>query len=267
MTNDQSGCCWMCGAPADSREHIFKARDLKRFFDEDGYAPEALPFHFSVGGHRRIPGPKSDRMKFPSIICRRCNNERTSKFDKAYDELSDWFAARQSDYAINQMDLVDIFGPRYSERVDDLRRFFAKSLGCRIVAAGSTLPSNFPSPLRGSNMGLLQVSVCRAQPFRDIELTTSRSYEPELFERSLAKGDLFAHQSRSHLENTGKSVVTSALWWENVGHFQINYWFNINMNTALGGPLDGLNRIYRIEHCEVGLADMKEMMGAWLGTH
>jgi hypothetical protein len=165
------------------------------------------------------------------------------------------------------MDLLDIFGPRYSERVDVLRRFFTKSLGCRIITAGSILPSNFPSPLHGTNMGLLQVSVCRAQPFRDIELITSRSYEPELFERSLAKGDLFAHISRSHLENTGKSLVTTALWWENVGHFQISYWFNIDMNTALGAPLDGLNRIYCIEHCEVGLVGMKEMMWAWLCTH
>jgi hypothetical protein len=62
MTKNQPGCCWMCGAPADSGEQIFLARDLKRFFDEDGHALEALPFHFSVGGHRRIPGPKSDRM-------------------------------------------------------------------------------------------------------------------------------------------------------------------------------------------------------------
>src|SRR3954453_13566148 len=83
--------CWMCGSPADSSEHIFKARDLKRIFDEDGYDFDNLPYHFHVGGHRKIPGPKSKRMTFQKMICKACNGNRTSDFDRAYDRLSDWF--------------------------------------------------------------------------------------------------------------------------------------------------------------------------------
>ena len=104
------------------------------------------------------------------------------------------------------------------------------------------------------------------------ELGTSKQVDPCSLSRRNQRSDPLPLQSsrfrsRSHLENTGESVVTSALWWENVGHFQISYWFNIAITTALGGPLDGISRIYRIEHCELGLAGMKEMMWAWLGTH
>jgi hypothetical protein len=92
--------CWMCGSPAGSSEHIFKARDLRRIFDQDGYDFDNLPFHFHAGGYERILGPKSKRMAYRRLICRACNNDRTSEFDRAYDRLSDWFMMEQANYAI-----------------------------------------------------------------------------------------------------------------------------------------------------------------------
>jgi hypothetical protein len=62
-------------------------------------------------------------------------------------------------------------------------------------------------------------------------------------------------------------LVTGALWWENVGHFQINYWFNIDMNGDLGGALDGSSHIYGVQHSDLGHAAMKEAMRAWLEAH
>ena len=44
----------MCGKPADSREHIFKSRDLKRIFDQEGKEFENQPFHFGRERPRRI---------------------------------------------------------------------------------------------------------------------------------------------------------------------------------------------------------------------
>jgi hypothetical protein len=262
MANLEPNICWMCGAPADSREHIFKARDLKRIFRKDFFSPESSPFHFASNGHGRIQGPKSGRVKYPNIICKRCNNERTSDFDRAYDCLSDWFGLRQTDYALAEMDLVEVFGPSFGQSLENLGWFFAKSLGCRIVASGATIPQNFPNPFQRSNIELLQISICRSEPFRDVE-----KYRSDLFERILGKGDLFVHLSKSHLETTGGKLVKSAIWWENIGHFQINYWFNIDMNLSLGGPLDGTCRFYQVTHSGLGLSDMKETMWRWLELH
>jgi hypothetical protein len=268
MPNIETATCWMCGAPADSREHIFKASELKRIFQEDGYSPESLPFHFSEKGHARIPGPKSSLVKYPNIICGRCNNDRTSAFDRAYDRLSDWLASRQSNYGIAEIDLLDVFGSTYIERIGDLRRFFAKNLGCRIVASGAILANNFPNPIYRNNHDLFQVSICRSQPFRDLQTANPTiKYEPGPFERTLGKGDLFVHLSKSLLEEKGIKLVKSAIWWENVGHFQVNYWFNIDIDFSLGDPLDSTNRVYGIKHTDLGLSGMKEAMWRWLETH
>jgi hypothetical protein len=261
----QERSCWICGSPADSAEHIFKARDLKRFFANDGYTPEAMPYRFSGHGHRRIPGPKSDRIKYPKIICRRCNNERTSRSDKAYNRMSDWLNLRQSDHSIAAIDLLEIFGPTFSESVEELRRFFAKSLGCRIVASGSILPAEFPNPVSGSNMDHSEISFCRSEPLRDLADLTGQTYDPKLFEGILGKGELLVLLSKSHLEATGEKLVTSAVWWENLGHFQVNYWFNIAVNPVFGEPLLPSKRLYRLVHNNLGLSDTIESMWACLG--
>jgi hypothetical protein len=154
--------CWMCGAPADSSEHIFKARDLRRIFDEDGYAFDDLPFHFHAGGHDRIPGPKSKRMTFPRLICTACNGNRSSDFDRAYDRLSDWFTMQQGNHSITAMDFREVFGVECVGAVNALRRYCAKTLGCRILGGGHVLPSNFPNPISRKDASLCSE---RASPF------------------------------------------------------------------------------------------------------
>jgi hypothetical protein len=154
--------CWICGGPADSGEHIFKARDLKRLFDSAGYAPDDLPFYFHGEGHNRIPGPKSKRMKYPRLICADCNNDKTSGFDRAYDRLSDWFMAQQGNYAITHMDFREVYDADYPGGINAFRRYCVKSLGCRILASGYILPANFPNPVRDDDISLLQFSICRA---------------------------------------------------------------------------------------------------------
>ena len=159
MSNIRHALCWMCGTRQTVREHVFQARDLKQIFSKTFFTRVAPFFHFSHDGHAQIQGPKSDRLKYPNIICRRCNNERTSAFDRAYDRLSDWFVSRQPDYDIAAMDLLEVFGPSYIEGVEDLRWFFAKNLGCRIVASRSMPADNFPNPFRCNNGELFQVSI------------------------------------------------------------------------------------------------------------
>jgi hypothetical protein len=251
--------CWMCGASADSGEHIFKARDLKRLFDKDGYASDDLPFHFHGEGHHRILGPKSKRMKYPSLICTACNNANTSSFDRAYDQLSDWFMTQQENYAIAQIDFRKAFGADYRAGLDAFRRFCAKSLGCRILASEYTLSAHFPNPLKDEDISILQLSICRAQPFRNL-----KNYKPEMMTRVLGKGDLYANISRSHLEATGERKVINAVWWENIGHFQINYWFHIDINPQFGAAVSDSTDTYEIAHTELALAEMKGAMSAWI---
>jgi hypothetical protein len=264
MSDQKAPSCWICGDIADSAEHVFKAKDLRRMFDQDGYEPENLPFHFSDQGVARLPGPKSARVKYPPLICRCCNNKRTAPADRAYDCLSDGLAVSQENGGTESLDLSHIFGSRWPNDVNLVRKYFAKSLGCRILASGAYLPAYFPNPVSGHHMELLVMSICRTQPFR-----TSPKDEERMFARTLGKGELYVNLSKSHLERTGERKVNSAVWWENIGHFQINYWFGLRPNLQLGQAFDGSQMIYRVPSVDHDLGAMKKLMEDWLstGTH
>lgn len=261
-TQDKETTCWICGRVANSAEHVFKARHLKRFFDQGGYGFDAAPLHFHSQGYNRIPGPKSKRMKYSKLICSTCNSEATSDFDRTYDRLFDWFMTQQNNYAITHLNFREIFGAASASRISAVRRYCAKSLGCRILASGAVLPSNFPNPVTGLNISLLQFSICRSEPFRNFE-----NYKPNLLEKSMGKGSLHANLSRSYLENTGQKKVLSAVWWENIGHFQVNYWFNIDVNTELGQAVMDLSELYMIIHSDLSGEDMTKAMATWLREH
>ena len=80
----------------------------------------------------------------------------------------------------------------------------------------------------------------------------------------LGKGDLLANISRSYLEVTNKQKIKNAIWWENLGTFQINYWLNIDLNPELGLSFDGSNECYEINSLSLNLTELKQFMQAWL---
>ena len=72
--NNKESLCWMCSkSPADSREHIFKATDLKTYSGFENNDPRKSPLHFGSKGHKTIQGPKSDQIKYKASICISCN--------------------------------------------------------------------------------------------------------------------------------------------------------------------------------------------------
>jgi hypothetical protein len=63
----------------------------------------------------------------------------------------------------------------------------------------------------------------------------------------------------------GRRSLNSAVWWENIGHFQINYWFGLRPNMQLGEPFDG-SRIYRVPSVDHDRDAMKELMSGSLSS-
>lgn len=89
-------------------------------------------------------------------------------------------------------------------------------------------------------------------------------YRSEFFEKMLGKGDLLANYSRSVFKKTGRKEVTHAVWQENVGHFQINHWFNLRPHPSFGSPFDGSTTIYEIVANDFDLASQKRVMESWI---
>jgi hypothetical protein len=65
----------------------------------------------------------------------------------------------------------------------------------------------------------------------------------------------------------GERGALNAVWWENIGHFQITYWFNIDVNLELGPPIDETATVYTIIHSELCLPEMKGLMSDWTSNH
>ena len=255
--------CWICRTnPADSSEHIFKARDLQRLYGGADPSPENWPYHFKSDKHPgRLKGTDAQRAKYPKIMCRECNNARTSDFDRAYDALSDYLMAKQLDQDLDAIDFQEVFGSDYVAKLDLLKRYLVKSLGCRIIVTEYLMPVDFPKPLTGKNLERLTFSICRHNPFKGLGEAAD-----EGMAGMLGKGNLLGQYSRSHHEKTGERLLLTALWWENLGLFQINYWLNIAHNPDLGAPI-GNDRFYKLERSSLDLQGMRDLMEHWLETH
>ena len=138
------GPCWVCGNPADTDEHRRKRSDLVARYGTS-WMPEQQPF--VIRGDRssrwtRVQGPNDRKSVYKKMLCGWCNNTRTQPFDEAYQQFSGWIlAAAAILHGKESIDFTEIYGNAHVEKTLDLMRYFAKSLGCRIVAAGIEPPT------------------------------------------------------------------------------------------------------------------------------
>ena len=138
--------CWICRAnPANSREHKFKASDLRRFFGKNSWSSGSQPVHGVDGKSLRpVQGPKQPSMTFGPVICEYCNNTGTQPFDRAYDRFIGWVLGnRERVLRERSLDFSVIYGEHWEQAQLDLFRFFTKHLGCNIARSdGPPVPED-----------------------------------------------------------------------------------------------------------------------------
>lgn len=129
--------CWICEeSPADSQEHSIKASRIKQM-ESNLAAGEHLLVPGKAGRLYPIRGKKSQVVKFGETMCQKCNNERTKKFDQAYDRLIS-FLLNDYDYfrSRRQFSWADIYSDcDFDQR--HLQRYYVKNAGCRMIDAGA----------------------------------------------------------------------------------------------------------------------------------
>jgi hypothetical protein len=80
------GKCWICGSPAKpSREHKFKASDIRRHFGKGDLYVGSSDDGYPSG--KIAQGVDSTHLKFENPICERCNSSVTQESDSAYDRF------------------------------------------------------------------------------------------------------------------------------------------------------------------------------------
>lgn len=132
--------CWICGAAAESREHLIKASDIRAVLGND--VSQAAPFylHSAKGRNQEIGGINSKKLKYSASLCSHCNNNRTQPHDYAWQQLSEYLRARKP--ALKGGDVVKfnrVFEQRPRASMLHAHLFFVKQLGCLISEHGIPL--------------------------------------------------------------------------------------------------------------------------------
>lgn len=126
--------CWICGGEANSGEHMIKAFDLKSIF---GHVSQKSPLFFHTDAERNQVVPsikKSDKLKFASLICPRCNNQRTQRHDYAWEHLSAHLRGMQPPIRKGMIVCLEkVFPGSVRQSMLDVHLFFLKLFGCLIT--------------------------------------------------------------------------------------------------------------------------------------
>ena len=134
-----NGTCWICGSSdRPSREHKFKASDLRRHFGRQEMIVHRHGDDISVA--RLAQGLKSSHLKFSSTICENCNSSVTQESDRAYEALISYIeTCGAEDDAIAKA----FSDPEFSKESNlyiPLFRYFAKLIGCHLADVGAPIP-------------------------------------------------------------------------------------------------------------------------------
>lgn len=148
----QAGQCWWCGAPSDSREHRHKASDVRREFGTGPYRGDDEVVR-GVSGEtlRTVQGPKSEQLKFEATLCQACNGARSQPFDHAYEAFTGYL--RNNEHTIwrtREVRLSAVFGAAGRTSAEDLLRWYAKHIGCRLAERGLDPPAELRAYLDGT---------------------------------------------------------------------------------------------------------------------
>lgn len=141
--------CWICGAVADSAEHMVKASDVRAIFP--GLNQRSPAFRHSLGrSNEPVRGARAPILKFRPSLCQHCNNARSQPWDRAWEILERGVReAKPPLKAGDRIPLRRIFVSSRNESMIHVHQFFTKLMGCVAVEHNIPLPiSSFAEHLK-----------------------------------------------------------------------------------------------------------------------
>lgn len=138
--HDYDGKCWWCSDVANSREHKWKASELREIFGKGDYGREVV--WASGDDLTNLRSARSSGAKFSATMCVRCNNERSQPFDYAYSEWSSYAIRHHDDIvATRRVNFEDVFGDQTPEKLPLLARYYVKHICCRLAEDRIAIPT------------------------------------------------------------------------------------------------------------------------------
>ena len=223
MNNESKKSCWICGAPSDSREHIFKKSDFVRRYGNLPFKHIGGMLHFKNGKSRNVPSAKSKIASYDPIICAGCNNSKSQPWDKAYELFEKWiFENSNIIFEKRFIPLELVYGEEtFSYQCPNLYKYFVKAFGCRLASIDFSVPKDLVDLLFQEYFatGLrLSFSINR----------TTFTMLPEDRDNFIGVGDLFRVDSKS------MGVMERYSWFINIGWLRIWFFYALEVPCNLG---------------------------------
>lgn len=179
--------------------------------------------HFKEGVSNRIQSSRSDSLKYPKIICSKCNNERSQPWDKAYEQFEKYiFVNQQSIFKKLFIDLTDTFsedGLLYGR--PNLYKYFVKAFGCRLTHAG------FPVPLDLVSLLFQEYFETKIRLCFSINKTMFAMH-PQDRNNFLGVGDLIRLDSKS------RGTMERFQWYINIGWLRVWLFYDVEIPPKVG---------------------------------
>jgi hypothetical protein len=207
--------CWICGDRADTREHRIKKADLVRSYGRGPYKGPSAPVHVRNGVVTPIQGPRAAVVKYSPSLCGPCNSTKTQDYDRAYDGFLSWVLANQEEVLYRRfVDFSEVYGADFEEAQRNLFKYFVKSLGCRIVDAGYSVPDDLVALLPEMFFRTaLKLTFCVNETVLLLPEKTRSVF--------IGKGNLIAWPSK---DNPATHIAYT--WNEHVSWLTTCYWYN-----------------------------------------
>jgi len=129
--------CWWCGKIGDSGEHKFKRTDIISEFGDSFKDKNDHPVFVKDNRTYQLRSPNSKFMKFKKVLCSDCNNDRSQKFDRAYDKFIAYIFANfeKLKYA-GFINFSEVFESNWKTNKRYVYSYFIKHFCCRLAING-----------------------------------------------------------------------------------------------------------------------------------
>jgi hypothetical protein len=138
--------CWICGSIADSEEHKFKSSLIKDLYGKkfnDALIFKICSHDIEESTDKILQGPNSKLLKYQKSICKECNNSKTQKHDIEFDVFIKYCIKEyDKDLILKIIDLKKIYPLETDNHLNDLYKYFAKIIGCRLFECGHSKKLN-----------------------------------------------------------------------------------------------------------------------------
>ena len=215
--------CWICGAPANSREHRIKKSDLMRRYGRQSYRSMGGMVHVIGGEPHDIQGPSDSRLTYEPLLCADCNNAKSQPWDKAYEQFECRVFEHSREILRKRFILLeDVFGSEnFSGACPNLYKYFVKAFGCRLVAANMMVPHDLVALLSQDHfLTKLRLAFAVNKTIFLMEAGERDNY--------LGLGELVRLDSRS------RGRMEQYTWHMQIGWLRVSFFYDTEVPCGLG---------------------------------